>query len=125
MCMYTCMYMCTSPRIHASLAQTVTNDNVEDHTLGVLVVAPDATSVSNMSSRELREALEARGLENTGKKAQLAERLLEALDKDESSKAKKETVAHEVVSNVLVGAEVHEARLEALLHRKRELTGEA
>ena len=34
-------------------------------------------------------------------------------------------VAHAVVSNVLVGAEAHEARLAELLQRRRELTGEA
>ena len=37
----------------------------------------------------------------------------------------KEAVAHEVVGNVLVGAEEAEAALEALLARKRELLGEA
>ena len=36
----------------------------------------------------------------------------------------KEVVSHEVVSNVLVGAEEAEARLEALLTRKRALLGE-
>lgn len=36
----------------------------------------------------------------------------------------KQTVAHEVVANVLVGAEAAEARLEALLQRKRELLGD-
>ena len=37
----------------------------------------------------------------------------------------KQTISHEVVANVLVGAEEAEARLEALLTRKRELLGEA
>ena len=37
----------------------------------------------------------------------------------------KETVTHEVVANVLVGAEEAEAKLEKLLARKRELLGEA
>lgn len=37
----------------------------------------------------------------------------------------RETVSHEVVANVLVGAEEAEAKLEALLQRKRELLGEA
>ena len=35
-----------------------------------------------------------------------------------------QTIAHEVVSNVLVGAEEAEARLAELLQRKRELLGE-
>jgi hypothetical protein len=35
-----------------------------------------------------------------------------------------ETVTHEVVANVLVGAEEHEARLADLLQRRRELLGE-
>ena len=36
----------------------------------------------------------------------------------------KEVVGAEVVGNVLVGAEEHEARMEALLARRRELLGE-
>ena len=44
--------------------------------------------------------------------------------KDDGQGAK-ETVAHEVVSNVLVGAEEAEAALAALLARKRELLGES
>ena len=37
----------------------------------------------------------------------------------------RETVQHEVVANVLVGAEEAEAKLKPLLQRKRELLGEA
>ena len=43
----------------------------------------------------------------------------------DEGKGAKETVAHEVVANVLVGAEEAEARLEGLLQRRRELLGEA
>ena len=43
----------------------------------------------------------------------------------DEGKGAKQTVAHEVVANVLVGAEEAEAKLEGLLMRKRELLGEA
>lgn len=42
----------------------------------------------------------------------------------DDGKGSTETIAHEVESNVLVGAEEAEARLEALLNRKRALLGE-
>ena len=44
--------------------------------------------------------------------------------KDSLYKKKRQTIAHEVVSNVLVGAEEAEAKLEQLLTRKRALLGE-
>jgi len=43
----------------------------------------------------------------------------------DEGKGTTQTVAHEVVANVLVGAEEAEAQLEGLLQRKRELLGEA
>lgn len=43
----------------------------------------------------------------------------------ETSLLFQDTVAHEVVGHVLVGAEEAEARLESLLARRRELLGEA
>ena len=51
--------------------------------------------------------------------------LREALQAEEDAMQTRETVSHEVVANVLVGAEEAEAKLEALLQRKRELLGEA
>ena len=116
-------------------ASAVTNENVEDHTLGVLVVAPDLQSVSSgmWTTEELRDALRKRGLstkvssEHTtkqAKKLELQERILVALKEEGGTEVKKEVVATEVQANVLVGAEEHEARLEELLRRKRELLGE-
>ena len=75
------------------------------------------------SATELKEALESRKLDTSGDKQALYERLKEALEA-EDAKVVKETVTHEVVANVLVGAEEAEAKLEALLQRKRELLGE-
>ena len=59
-----------------------------------------------------------------GDRAALFERLRRLLSA-EGQKAEQTTISHEVVSNVLVGAEEAEARLEALLARKRDLLGEA
>ena len=59
-----------------------------------------------------------------GDKATLFERLRRLLAA-EGQKAEQTTISHEVVANVLVGAEEAEARLEALLARKRDLLGEA
>ena len=97
---------------------------------GVTVVDIDLAAlekggVSRFSKEELRGNLRARGLDVGGDKAALFARLREALQcQSEQQEAKTKTVAHEVVSNVLVGAEEAEARLEALLMRKRELLGE-
>jgi len=63
---------------------------------------------------------------SSGEKHVIFERLRAALvEAAPSSSAQKQTISHEVVANVLVGAEEAEARLEALLARKRELLGEA
>ena len=67
----------------------------------------------------------ARRLETTGDKQALYERLRTALQAEADAMQNKEVVTHEVVANVLVGAEEAEAKLEALLQRKRELLGEA
>ena len=69
--------------------------------------------------------LQARSLETSGDKQKLFDRLREALQAAEDAQPTRETVSHEVVANVLVGAEEAEAKLEALLQRKRELLGEA
>jgi len=96
---------------------------------GVAVVdidieALDKGGVGRFGKGELRAGLEKHGLDTAGDKAALFARLREALASDLAS-MKKETISHEVVANVLVGAEEAEARLEALLQRKRELLGEA
>ena len=81
--------------------------------------------IGRYSMAELKHDLQARGLETGGDKQKLFERLREALQAAEDAQPTKETVSHEVVANVLVGAEEAEAKLEALLQRKRELLGEA
>ena len=109
-------------------ASKLDHENVEDHTAGVLVVAPDVKSVESgmWTAVELKAELRKRNLDTrAANKEVLQERLATALKSEGAAEVKRETFAHEVVSNVLVGAEEHEARLEQLLQRKRELTGEA
>ena len=67
----------------------------------------------------------ARKVETTGDKQRLYERLRDALQAEADAMQSKGVVTHGVVANVLGGAEEAEARLEALLQRKRELLGEA
>ena len=110
-----------------------THEDVEDYTAGVMVAqldlaALDKGGLGRFKASELKEALQARGLETKGDKPSLFARLREALEAAEASKGgegSRQTFAHEVVSHVLVGAEEAEARLETLLQRKRELMGEA
>lgn len=97
---------------------------------GVAVVGIDLVGlikggVHRYSMAELKHDLALRRLETGGDKQRLYERLREALQAAEDAQPTKETVSHEVVANVLVGAEAAEAKLEALLQRKRELLGEA
>ena len=80
--------------------------------------------VHRFSKDELRANLARRGAETSGDKQALFERLREALREAEGGR-RKQLIAHDVVANVLVGAEEAEARLEQLLARKRELVGEA
>ena len=75
------------------------------------------------SIANLKAGLATRGLETSGDKQALYTRLRERLEA-EDAQVERETVTHEVEANVLVGAEEAEARLEALLTRKRELLGE-
>lgn len=97
---------------------------------GVMIVemdleALDKRGLAGFSSAELRAALQSCGLDTAGEKGALFERLRAALvDNATLSKKKRQTIAHEVVSNVLVGAEEAEAKLEQLLTRKRALLGE-
>ena len=96
---------------------------------GVAVVGIDLEGLvkgglNRYSIAELKSALASRQLETSGEKQKLFDRLREALAAEDALVAK-ETVSHEVVANVLVGAEEAEAKLEALLMRKRELLGEA
>ena len=97
---------------------------------GVAVIRIDLAGLlkgglGRYSMAELRKELTARKLETGGDKAALYERLREALQAEEDAMQTRETVSHEVEANVLVGAEEAEAKLEALLQRKRELLGEA
>jgi hypothetical protein len=91
--------------------------------------ALDKGGLARFKVSELKEHLGARGLDTKGDKPSLFARLRAALEAAEASQAaaggSTQTIAHEVVSHVLVGAEEQEARLEALLQRKRELMGEA
>ena len=96
---------------------------------GVAVVGIDLAGLvkgglHRYSAQELKRDLVARGLETTGDKQRLYERLRSALQAEADAMQSKEVVTHEVVANVLVGAEEAEAKLEALLQRKRELLGE-
>ena len=96
---------------------------------GVAVVGIDLAGLvkgglHRYSAQELKRDLVARGLETTGDKQRLYERLRSALQAEAHAMQSKEVVTHEVVANVLVGAEEAEAKLEALLQRKRELLGE-
>jgi len=98
---------------------------------GVTVVDVDLDAlrkggVTRFSKDELRAALLKRGLDAAGDKTALFERLRDALSAAaETAATSKKTIAHEVVANVLVGAEEAEAKLEKLLQKKRELLGEA
>jgi len=97
-------------------------------TVDIDIEALDKGGKDRFGRAELKAALEAKGLETGGDKQALFARLREALAKDAQSSSgatQKQTVAHEVVANVLVGAEEAEAKLELLLQRKRELLGEA
>ena len=85
---------------------------------------PPTPGVHRFSKDELRANLARRGAETSGDKQALFERLREALREAEGGR-RKQLIAHDVVANVLVGAEEAEARLEQLLARKRELVGEA
>jgi len=88
--------------------------------------ALDKGGVGRFSLAELRAALEKRGLDVSGDRPVLFARLRAAVAADDgATKTVKQTIAHEVVANVLVGAEEAEAKLEVLLQRKRELLGEA
>ena len=108
--------------------ETAAGVMVADLTLGAL----DKRGASGFSRDELRGALAARGLDGRGDRAACFARLHAALTAEAAAEAageqatsKKQVIAHEVVSRVLVGAEEAEAKLEALLQRKRELLGEA
>ena len=114
--------------------ETAAGVSVADLTLEAL----DKRGSSGFSRDELRGALAARGLDAKGDRAACfarlhaaltavaaAEAAAEAAGEGQASSNKKQVIAHEVVSKVLVGAEEAEAKLEALLQRKRELLGEA
>ena len=97
---------------------------------GVAIVGIDLAGLvkgglGRYSIAELKKELTARKLETGGDKKKLYDRLREALQEEEDAMQTRETVSHEVVANVLVGAEEAEAKLEALLQRKRELLGES
>ena len=104
--------------------------NLGDVAAGVVQVDLDLASLdkggmSRFSLAELRDALEKRSLDTSGDRAALFGRLRAAVAADDSAaKTTQQTIAHEVVANVLVGAEEAEAKLDALLQRKRELLGE-
>jgi len=104
--------------------------NLGDVAAGVVQVDLDLLSLdkggmSRFSLAELRDALEKRSLDTSGDRAALFGRLRAAVAADDSAaKTTQQTIAHEVVANVLVGAEEAEAKLDALLQRKRELLGE-
>ena len=97
---------------------------------GVAIVGIDLAGLvkgglGRYSIAELKKELTARKLETSGDKKKLYDRLREVLQEEEDAMQTRETVSHEVVANVLVGAEEAEAKLEALLQRKRELLGES
>ena len=88
--------------------------------------ALDKGGLARFSTAELREALAKRGLDDKGDRAALFARLRGALATAAGgARNKKEIISHEVVANVLVGAEEAEARLEELLNKRRELLGES
>ena len=97
---------------------------------GVAIIGIDLTGLlkgglGRYSVAELKRDLTARKLDTTGDKQRLFDRLRDALQAEADAMQNQEVVTHEVVANVLVGAEEAEAKLEALLQRKRELLGEA
>ena len=96
-------------------------------TVDVDLDALDKGGVARFSRDELKAALGKRGLALGGDKAALFHRLRAALVAagETAAPARKQRIAHEVVANVLVGAEEAEAKLEVLLNRRRELLGEA
>ena len=93
--------------------------------IGIDLVGLAKGGLGRYSAAELKRDLSARKLETHGDKPALYERLRAALQAEADAMQNQEVVTHEVVANVLVGAEEAEAKLEALLQRKRELLGEA
>jgi len=115
----------------AAVTTDITDGEVDlgEVAAGVAVVGIDLAGlvkggIGRYSMAELRHDLNAHGLETSGDKQKLYERLREALQAAEDALPTRETVSHEVEANVLVGAEEAEAKLEGLLQRKRELLGE-
>jgi len=122
--------------LESTMGATVTKDiangevDLGEVTAGVAVVGIDLAGlvkggVNRYSVAELKHDLASRKLETTGDKHKLYDRLRETLQAAEEAQPTKETISHDVVANVLVGAEEAEAKLEALLQRRRELLGEA